>query len=97
MNSQLLPFIYAALVFSVIAFLFVLLGRIFLNIDTIYNYGFEVLMKKDNFLFQIEQKITERGKRGWRYVRSEEYLELGTSTPMILLLFEKTKNKVKFL
>jgi hypothetical protein len=97
MNPQLLPFIYAALVFSIIAFLFVLLGRIFLNIETIYSYGFDVEVKKENYFFRIQEKITERGKNGWRYVRSEEYLERSTDRPMIMLIFEKTKNKVRFL
>lgn len=95
MENQLLPFIYAILVFSVVAFLFILLGRIFMNIETYYTYGYEVVLKKEGFLNEVHKIITDRGQKGWRYVRSEEYLELGTDTPMVLLIFEKTVNKVR--
>lgn len=96
MDAKLLPLMYAALVFSVIAFLFILLGRIFLNFDTIYTYVFEVIQKKGNYYFLIEKSIINRGKTGWRYIRSEEYTEPNSDAPMVLLIFEKTRNRVKF-
>jgi hypothetical protein len=97
MDAKLVPFMYAALVFSVIAFLFILLGRIFLNVETIYFYEFEVCDTSYNKeFFQIEEKISERARNGWKYEGYKDMITKGTDSKYILLIFMKTKNKIKF-
>lgn len=95
---DILPYAYALLVFAIVAFLFVLLGRIFLNIQTEYYYEFEVVTKDaadDSFAGKLVEIIEKRGKDGWRYERNENVLGYGVSKHLVLLIFVKSKNKIK--
>ena len=95
---DILPYAYALLVFAIVAFLFVLLGRIFLNVHTEYYYEFETLTKDaadDTFASKLIKIIERRGKDGWRYERSEDVLGYGISKHLVLLIFIKSKNKIK--
>ena len=97
MDEKLLPFMYAALVFSVVAFLFILLGRIFLNIDTIYFYDFDIVTTVNpDYLIEIQDAIKRRGEKGWKFEHKEEVRTKGAEAYLIMLVFVKTKNKIKF-
>jgi hypothetical protein len=92
---NILPYAYALLVFGVIAFLFVLLGRIFLNMETIFIYEFETIPREtvNNITFVSFVKITEaiknRGAQGWKL----ETIQQDNQTHV--LIFSKTKSKFK--
>lgn len=96
MDAQLLSFMYAALVFSVIIFLFILLGRIFLNVETIYFYDFETINTRDNdYLTKMTNKIKEKGELGWKYEELKKIQLQNTDFQIIFLIFVKTKNIIK--
>lgn len=95
--TQLLPFMYAALVFSVITFLFILLGRMLLNMEALYFYDFDIVTTVNcDYLIEIQDKIKERGKTGWKFEHTEEIQIEGAKSHLIMLVFVKTKNKIKF-
>lgn len=96
MQSTVLPYAYSLLVFAIVAFLFVLLGRIFLNVEIIYSYEFDIVLKGDaKYSDEVKQIIEERGKQGWKFERSEELYQHGQNSFQMMLIFVKSKNKIK--
>ncbi len=94
MDAKLLPFLYAGLIFSVLTFLFLVLWRIFMNVETFYVYEFEVVpTTAQHYVFLIEQKIVVRGKDGWKYEGKQIHEIEGIKN--VLLIFQKTKSKVR--
>jgi endo-1,4-beta-D-glucanase Y len=95
MIEQLLPFFYAFLVFAIVAFLFILLGRIFLNAETVYYYEQDQVRKNDAYYIPNLMKILEdRGNGGWKLERIEP-LVTTTDYVTLLLIFVKTKTKFR--
>jgi len=94
---NLLPYAYALLVFGVITFLFFVLGRMFLNVETIYDYDFETIQKdaNGNYGVDLQQIITQRGKAGWKFERCETVNIYGASSSLILVIFLRTRNKMR--
>ena len=91
MTSNLLPFLYAALVFSVVSFLFVLLGRIFLNVETIYIYDMVIINKlPQDYYVEMKAIIKDKGLNGWKY----DGCNMINSQTM-MLNFYKTRNKIR--
>ena len=92
---ELLPYAYALLVFTIVAFLFVLLGRIFLNVNTIYTYEQEIIQKNHvDYLKNLNQILKDRGVNGWKLEKIEDY-ENTTYSHRVLLIFVKSKSKIK--
>jgi hypothetical protein len=97
MDEKLFPFMYATLVFTVVTFIFILLGRILLNVETIYFYDFETINTRDNdYLTKMTNKIKEKGELGWKYEELKKIQLQNTDFQIIFLIFVKTKNKIKF-
>lgn len=97
---NILPYAYTLLVFSIVAFLFVLLGRIFLNVVTTYEYDFHRLIKDNSnpsnvYLNEITNLINKKGSEGWKFERIEEVNNLGNGSIVNILIFSKTRNKIK--
>jgi len=93
---NLLPYAYALLVFGIITFLFFLLGRMFLNVETIYEYDFEVIIEDNSdYGVDLQRFITERGKRGWKYERCERIKIERATASLLMLIFVKTKNRIR--
>jgi hypothetical protein len=67
-----------------------------MNIETTYFCEFDCILKKGDYFSSIDRIINERGETGWRYIGKEEYLVDGTDTPMVLLMFQKSRNRIKF-
>lgn len=94
---DILPYAYALLVFAIVAFLFVLLGRIFLNVSTTYEYNLHRVIKQDNDEYDntLEKILQEKGKDGWKFERIEETKTLGNNMTRQVIIFSKSKNKIK--
>lgn len=93
---SLIPYAYALLVFSVVTFLFIWLGRMLLNMDTVYYYDFDVVTTVNpDYLTEIQDSIKARGKDGWKFEHKEEMNIKGAESHLIMLVYVKTKNKIK--
>lgn len=97
METTVLPYAYALLVFAIVAFLFVLLGRIFLNVETTYEYNIHRVIKQDNDEFDnvLETILREKGKEGWKFERLVETKSLGNNMSRQAIIFIKSKNRIK--
>lgn len=92
---DILPYAYALLVFAIVAFLFILLGRIFLNVHTIYFYEQEFVQKNNaGYAENLNKILSERGAKGWKLERMEDYTST-TYDVRLLLIFVKSKSKIK--
>lgn len=92
---NILPYAYTFLVVSIVAFLFILLGRIFLNVETIFIYEYEKFQKNHiNYLQTFKEIVKTRGENGWKL---EKTIEVYHSNNYIeeILIFVKTSNKIK--
>lgn len=95
--TELLPYFYGLLVFSVVAFLFILMGRIFMNAETQYFYKYESLIKQDDKKYSSDLKffIDDYGKDGWKFERVEDSMSFGAGAREVILIFVKTKTKIR--
>lgn len=95
--TELLPYFYALLVFAVVAFLFILMGRIFMNAETIYFYRTERIIKKDdnNYSVDLTNMLIAMGREGWSFVSAEDSMSFGAGAREIILIFVKTKTKFR--
>jgi hypothetical protein len=95
MKTTILPYAYALLVFAIVAFLFILLGRIFLNVNIVYSYEQEILQKNHvDYSKTLDKLLNDRGAKGWKLERMEEFSST-TYDVRILLIFSKSKSKIK--
>ena len=94
---ELLPYLYALLVFAIVAFLFILLGRVFFNVITTYECNFHRVIKQDNDEFDnvLEEIVQVKGKEGWKFERLVETKTLGNNMSRQVIIFSKSKSKIK--
>src|SRR6478609_3493040 len=96
---ELLPYLYALLVFAIVAFLFILLGRIFLNVETTFEYNFHRVIKEDTEGNKYDQELVKiievKGKEGWKFERLLDMKQIGHGSTVQMIIFSKSKNKIK--